>query len=584
MGSSIIINNKSVSVPKDFFDVGVKASFGEDIQANLTTEEFTFILDAYEEILSWINQGKGSGVGIFEGISISITKSSNENSVGVFNGIIDLQAGATIQENLKQIKVRLRQDENLNQLSDLIEPLDFGYLRSIGVINQSDYTNVDYVVVKPDTSLESITLLVTVYLLSKQLADTVKELGETIATISGILAAGVSGSVGAAIYSVAVAILQVAYAATLLVLIIDFGTKLFDILNPPKRTHKGISLKTLLAKTCEHIGFGFETTITDLENLVYLPSNQNTDEFGADSIIRKVGVITEGIPNPSDPGYTCTDMFQICRNLFNARFAIVGSNVQFHSENSDYWISQSGWEKPNVVQDNAERAYRYNTDEIKSSMLIQFQTDIQDQYTIENYKGTSYQVLTDAKSTINPVNKTIKNVDRVDIPFSLGNRKDNLTSFEEGLASIANLFDEIARVFGGNLNLTNKIKNKIGILKVSNNNHTVPKLLWMSGTRLPSNQRNLLSAKALYDKYHNEKSFIANNFGRQRRYVESERIPFGLSDFVTLLNNSYFRDENGKEGKIVDIEWLMSKDYAVINYWTQEIYTRNLQETFIEPE
>ncbi|MCG8615229.1 MAG: hypothetical protein MI802_03355, partial [Desulfobacterales bacterium] len=73
------------------------------------------------------------------------------------------------------------------------------------------------------------------------------------------------------------------------------------------------------------------------------------------------------------------------------------------------------------------------------------------------------------------------------------------------------------------------------------------------------------------------------NFSRQRRYVENEVIPFGLSDFVTLLNNAYFRDENGKVGKIVSIEWVMSKDFATISYWLQEIYTNNLKETFVEP-
>ena len=87
----------------------------------------------------------------------------------------------------------------------------------------------------------------------------------------------------------------------------------------------------------------------------------------------------------------------------------------------------------------------------------------------------------------------------------------------------------------------------------------------------------------MWDKYHNEKSFIQNNFGRQRRYIEDETIPFGLSDFVTLLDNSYFRDENGVVGKVVDIDWNMNRDFATISYWVQEIYTNNLQETFIEP-
>ncbi len=583
MSSSVILNGKTVAVPKDFFDVGVKASFGENIQANLTTEEFTFILDAYETILGWINDGRNGGVGIFEGIPLVITNSNGVDNTSVFKGIVDLQEGTTIQENLKQVQVRLRQDDSLNQLDQLLEPLDYGYLKSLGVISSSDYTDVDYVVNKIDNGLETITTLVTIYLLSKQLADTIKEIGETVATVSGISASGITGPVGGTIYAVAVAILQVAYAATLLVLIIDFGIDLFNVLVQPQRTHKGVPLKTLLEKACEYIGYNFETSIEDLDNLVYLPSNQNVDEFGLKNVFSSVGVITEGIPNPGDIGYTCPEMFQMCRQLFDARFAILGNTVQFHPENSPYWVSQSGWEKPNVLRDMAGRSYRFNTDEIKGSILIQFQTDIVDEYTIKNYKGTAFQILTDAKAVGNASNKTIKNFDRVDIPVALGNRKESLNGFEQGLASIANLFDEIAGVFGGNPNLAKKIKEKVGVLEVSNNNHSIPKLLWMSNGRLPSNHRNLFSAKTLWEKYHNYKSFVDNNFGRQRRNVENEVVPFGLSDFVTLLNNSYFRDENGRVGKITELEWNLDKDFATISYWIQEIYTNNLEETFIEP-
>ena len=582
MSSSVILNGKTVLIPKNFFDVGVKASFGDNVQANLSTEEFTFILDGYETIIDWINAGRNGGLGIFEGIPLSITNSNGAGNASVFKGILDLQAGAIIQENLKQAQVKLRQDESLNQLSELLEPLDYGYLQSLGLISSSDYVSVDYVVNRSDEGLETITTFITIYLLSKQLADTIKDVSTSIATIAGIAASGVPGPIGAAIYAAAVAILQIIYAAPLLILIIDFGQDLITVLVQPQRTHKGILLKTLLAKACEQIGFRLETTIADLENLVYLPSNRNVDVFGLKSVLKKAGTITEGIPNPGDTGYTCPELFQIARDLFNARFAIVGNTVQFHTESSEYWLSQSGWEKPSATKDVAGLPLRYNTDEIKGSILISFATDVVDEFTIKNYRGTNYQVLTDAKAVI-AANKTIKNLDKVQIPLALGNRKGSFTPFEQVLLPLANLFDNIAGVFGGSANLAKKIKGKIGVLQVSNNNHSVPKLLWLDGGRLPSNQRDLFGAKSLWDKYHVEKSFVQNNFARQRKYIEGETIPFGLSDFVTLLNNSYFRDQNGTVGKVVDLEWNMSRDSANISYWIQETYTTNLKETFIEP-
>lgn len=587
MSSSVTINGKTVLIPKDFFDVGVKASFGENVQANLTTEEFTFILDGYEEILAWIKKGRNGGVGIFEGVPLAITNSDYRYSggnVAVFKGILDLQAGTTIQPNLKQVQVRLRQDNSLNQLSELLEPLDYGYLKSVGAITPADYVDVEYVVNKIDTGLETITTFVTIYLLTKQIADTIKETGSVFATASGIAVAGLGGPIGATLYTIGIALLQLAYAATLLILIIDFGKDLLAVLVQPLRTHKAILLKTLLSAACKHIGYAFETSIDDLDKIVYLPTNKSVDEFKLKNVLKKAGSITEGIPGVGDIGFTCTELFQLARDTFNARFAILGNTVQFHPEGADYWIRQSGWEKPATRKNRAGASFRYNTDELKGSILIQFETDITDEYTIKNYQGTAYQVLTDAKAVSVAANKTIKNFDPTYLPVCLGTRKDELTVFEKALVPLANLFDEIADIFGKNPGLARTIKSKVGVLQVSHNNHSIPKLLYMDGGRIPSNHRSLFSARALWEKYHFEKSFVSNGFNRQRRYVENEVIPFNLSDFVTLLNNSYFRDENGKVSKVVDLEWNMSRDEATISYWVQDTYTTNLVETFIEPE
>lgn len=582
--STVTINNKRLPVPKDFFDVVVKASFGEEVQANITTEEFTFVLEAYQEIKNWIADGRNKGVGIFEGIPMSIVQSNGTLNASIFKGIIDLQSETVINDQIKQVSCRLRQDESLNQLDELLEPLDYGYLKDLGVITSSDYVNIDYVVNKINNVVESAITFITIYLLQKQIEDSIKEVGESVAIAVGIGSSGATGSIGSALFNALNALVRVAYLAALLIILLEFGKDLINTLVQPLRTHKGISLHTLLKKACEYIGFGFESSIEELDKVIYLPSNFNVDEFGLKSVISKKGTVTRGIPNASDIGYTCPELFQQARGIFNARFAVIDGVVQFHSENSEYWDKDSDWIKPKEMRDVSSKSYRYNTDELKSSFLLSFQTDISDRYTIKNYKGTAYQVLTDSKTVNNEKNKTIKGFDRVDIPYALGNRKNDLTPFEKSLLPLANLFDQVAGVFGGRARLASKIENKVGVLQVSNNNHSIPKLLYMVGGRIPSNHRDLFSAKALYDKYHVERSFVQDNYQRQRRYYENEVIPFGLESFVKLLKNSFFRDEFGRRSKIVDIEWNMSRDFATVSYWISDIYTTNLKETFIEPE
>jgi hypothetical protein len=581
--ASITINGKSSNPPRSFFDVSIQANFGANIQANINTEEFTFILDEYSEIIEWIENGKKSGVGIFEGIPIKINTTDGVSVIEAFNGIIDLQDNLQIFPNLGEIKAKLRQDNGLNQLQELIEPLDYGYLRSLGVIKPSDYNSVDYVVVRPDATLESITILITAYLLSKQLKDTIKELAESVATVAGIAASGLSGPIGAAIYAVAVAIAQAIYAAAILILLINLATDLFNLIIQPKRTHKCISFYKLLQKTCEYIGLRFNSTIEELNSYYYLPSNINTDDREGTIFIKKYATITEGIPNVRDFGYSCPEMFQLVRDVFEGRFAIIDDTVQFHSENSDYWIKESGYVKPDAKSDVRGSSFRYNTDEMISSYLIQFQTDIADSYTIENYQGTSYQVLTDAKTVNEAKNKTIKNAKQLTLPIALGNRKDTLNGFEKLAASLAGIVDEITKVFGGGSNFKKKIKNREGLLKVADNNHNIPKLLYLEGSTIPKNHREKLSAKVLWDKFHNYNSFVDNNFGKQRRVIVGERIPFGFPDYQKVTRNSYFKDENGKQGKIMKLEWVFNRDYAVIDYWLPEVYTNNLTETKIEP-
>jgi len=586
MGSSkynetvIKLNGKTLAVPREFFDVAVKASFDQNAQANLTTDSFRFILDAAKEIQSHIDAGLKSGVGIFEGIPIEIAATGRNNSIAVFNGIVDLQDNANINDELGQIEAKIKQDNGLNNLEDQLEALDFGFLLELGIIKESDFVDVDYVVIKTDSTIEAITMLITIFLLSRQLIESIKNIAIQIGTIVGIASSGLPGPIGAAIYAVAVAVAELIFAAAILVLIVRLGESLLELLIQPKRTHKAILLKTLLERTCQKIGYGFNTTIEDLENVVYLPSNINTDDFGGFVFIQIPGTIKQGIPNVTDFGYTCTEMFALARMLFNGRFLIENDTVEFHTESAEFWIRRATWIKPDVLK---IQGHRFNTDEILSSININFQTDVTDEYTIDEFTGTVFQVLTDAKTVNILRNKTIKNAEQVSIPCALGARKEKLNGFEKLLSEMAGVFDKISKTFGGNSNLKNRITEKVGVLKVSFNNHSVPKLLWIEGNRIPSNHRELFSAKTLWNKYHVEKSFVQNNFQRQRIMFENERIPFGFDDFTQVVNNSFFQDQEGKLGKLITLEWTMNKDFAIISYWQSQVYTKNLKETFIEP-
>ncbi len=574
----IKIDGKNFQVPREYFDFSVKVTYGDNEQPNISFTELTLIGDARLYILDWIKNGLTGGVGIFEGIPITLSVRSKGSSLEVFNGLLDLQDNLIIDDDNGQLTVNLKQDNALNNLEDLVSPLDYSFLYQNGDIKDSDFIDVDYVVVNPDPAVESALIFVTGYLLAKQLQDSIKELSDVIAEVASAIAGGITGSIAAAILAAAKAVALAVYSAALLLILLHSGLDLIEIITQPQRTHKGTYLKTLLEKAFLKIGYKLNTSISELNNIVYLPSNKNTDIRNSKSIISQFGTIEAGIPFVSDFGHTVTEMLELVRLLFNARFFVDKDTIQVHSANSDFWVKRASYNKVPTIPSS----FRYNTNEMISSLLVSFNTDITDKFTIDNYKGTSYQVLTDAKVINEKKRKTIKNSSQINIPLALGSRKNELSGFDEVISSFAGVFDDLVKVFGGSSDIKSNIENKVGTLQVSNNNHTIPKLLWLESGRLPLDHREKFNAKILYDKYWNYTSLVNNDFNRQSKIYEGVNIPFGFSDFTRMINNSYFYNEAGLLCESIGFTWSTLSDRAVISYKEPYVYTKNLKETFIE--
>ena len=577
---SIKLGGTEFMPPKNWFDIGVLATFDNEVQANITIQDFDFILDAYTYLKEQIDNGLISGPGIFEPVPFSIDTFSSLGTYLAFEGGVDLST-AKINETQGTIQASLSKDMSLNTLEQRLSGLTYALLEEKGVITSSDYVDVEYTIVKIDQAAEALITATIIFLMAKQLFDTAKEAAIAIVTVAGIAASGLTGALGAAIFAAGVALANIAYAALMLTIIIQLGKDVLAAFLQPVRTHKGIYLKTLLEKACTYLGYGFNTTITDLDNIIYLPSNQNVDiDDGVRGFLQTPGVITKGIPNPSDYGYKADEIFRLCKDTFYSRYQLINNTVQLHAENSPFWERLAPWNFPDVL----EGEYRYNTNELNASVLIKFATDVSDTWTIGNYKGTAYQVIT-SPNTPGPIGRSnITGLDEVALPVALASRKESLTGFENFLKTLGGIIDSVTGVFGGGTNFAGQISGKVGTLKVSTNNHTVPKLIWLEGNRIPANHRDLFSAKTLWEKYHNYKSFVANNYKRQRKEFEDVLIPFGFADFLQLIDNSYFITSQGDNGKVVSIEWNMIKDTAKISYWIEKPYTKNLVETFIEPE
>jgi len=564
---SFTLNNQSIDYPLNARDVQILATFdNEATQANITTESFEFTLEEAEKIRQYIIDGMNSGAGIFEGMPFDITTYNQSNQYLAFKGYLDLSDGFIDTET--NVLCNIKKSNGLNSLDEKISALTFGYLESIGVISSSEYIDTKYIVYNKVELIEILIANIVLFLLIKETVQAIKDTAAAVATVVGLLTASFPPGLGAFIYAVAIAIIQSVYTTLLVIAIIDMMEKLINSLMPPLVPTKALKIRASMEKIAIKLGYVFISPIPELDTYVYLPSNPSTDEG-----------LTSGLPQSSDYGYRVNDFFKLLQDLFNGRYAIVGNELHFRKESDPFFEQQSTWIAPDVKNDRVA----YNTNEFQANRIIAFQTDLMDNWTINNFTGTNYEVITDANVVNNVEAKYLKGLDFVNIPLALGNRKNELTDLENILSSVASFADGLINTFGGSSDLEGQIEGKIGYLKVSQNDYSLPKLLTLVGDKLPANHRALLSAKYLYENYHISKSFVQNNYYGQKYVYNDIEIPFGFEDFLQLINNSYFTTSDGYSAKAIKIEWNILKDKAVLSYWIRKPYTTNLKETFIEP-
>jgi len=315
--------------------------------------------------------------------------------------------------------------------------------------------------------------------------------------------------------------------------------------------------------------------------LFYLPSNrQKTQDGGLLSFAIPPKEIKKGLPRITDFGYALGEVLDLLRTIFNADFTLRNGVCYIYNEDDEFWIKDSTLTQPPVLAES----FQYNTDELFANFLVEFATDVSDEWTVDNWKGTNFQVITEPDSLLVPRNSEAKGLETISIPLALGNRKDELNNFEQVFLDAVELIESVISLFGGNDRFSDRIRARVGALKTSSAFHSVPKLLLLRGGKLPSNHRQLLSASTIYSVYYRNRSFIANDFKRQRQVYEGIRFRFTFEDFLKAIDNSYFTTSEGKQGKFTSLEYNPDGDYCIASYWIEEIYCTNLKETFIEPE
>jgi hypothetical protein len=579
------VQGKRVTEPREAQKTKITAAFGTNSnQPEIESDRFTLVKDAAQAVINDVAAGN-----IYDGLDCVWRYRQRNITQGIFEGYIDtsedyeeVAPSFGSEERPNEVKVKFKGTNTITNFQDKINGVSYGFLYSEGAIKDSDFVTVKTALVKKSNFLEIAIALLTLYILTKQVIDTVREVKKSIAEIIGIATGSVTGGIAAAVYAVTITLLQIAYSIALIAVLIKLVTDLIQLLVPPILKNKGCTLRTLLSRACEHYGYTFVSPITELDLYVYLPTKPFTNSTNIVNKLIPLNVPTKtGIPSSDDYGYIIPQMFQLCKDMFYSMVDVIGNEVHLRNNQDPFWLKTADYTPP--IKINFPNKFR-NTADLKQTVLDTFTTDPQDLWTTENRTGTSYEIKTSAVNPRNIKHVSIKGLDRTQYQVALPNSKTSLSPIESIMIGVAKVGDTLARAIGQSSNMESGIKrNRINVLKVTDMEYTVPKLVPLAGGQVPPNHRELISAKVLHEKFHQGKSFVTGDKLGQKVIYRNLRLPFTLVDFQKTIKNGNFILPDGRKARFITIPYQFNKDIIEVDIEVQEIYTDKLKETYIEP-
>lgn len=588
-------NGLIISEPRNFDELEIKKDFldrNDDVNINISRLDFAG--QEAKDIINRLLNGLSGGVGIFEGDKYSIEVGEIGSPVYVFEGFLDYAEGVEIG-GCDEVAVSLKKRQGSDWLNDVADGFSFRYLfLEKGSITSNDFVRVPYVINYIPDTMQLIMLSISLFMMTKELVSAIKNLADAVGDVTDaavpVVGVGVGlGAVAVTAYDIGNFILVViklvawiAYTVAIVVAIVNLIEQIIEQILPPKRYHLGMSIYDLFRKGAEHLGLGFKSDLlTERKDWVIVPSKGHR---GGEKPTDYVGSWTEsGVPNANDGFDTFGDLIRVWSRALNADYRII--NGVFHFEREDYWDSVGNFTVPDFFTDQKELKDRFtfNVDEMVANYNINWAYDTQDQNTLDNQVGRVFQAIIEPNVVNNQDLVSLKGLEEVAIPCSLGLRKNNLNAVEEALKGLAEFVDGLTGFFGSGTSFASDIENRKGALLTSSHFFTIPKVVAMKGSKLAKNQRQILGARTLWEELHFINSFVEIN-GKHNQYYryKNVKVPFCMGDFVELLENNNCKTINGEEAMIESLKWRVWEDYARIDYRVKKKYTNNLTIKYIE--
>jgi len=554
--------------PKNYDQIGLVLNYGNDTDVlEVSTDSITLVNEAVEMYLNHISP---NGVGATEGIPYQlVTNSTPPQTLEYFISpvephLIKLDAG---EIDCKIVK-RWSNDSFFAQA----DPLTFTLMRSKGVIFPT--IDVPYVIVKDNQVEQGVTLSLTVYAMEQALAQAIKDTSFLIAEFVSAIGVDVSDAVAAGMKLA----FQIIYTIAIIIALIKIAQQVRELLLPKIRFLKACSKRDLIRKGVEHLGYTLQSSLLDgmaNEYILPVPIIKEKESI-LDFIENDLNfAFNYGYPTGQDTTPTLGRLIREVMSTCNARTTIVNGVVRIERRDHIFDL-HTGFQPALVLQGERSDAYQLNTNEIYKRAYTHYQTDPIDWHTMNEFERTDTEWSTEQMIINNPDLVMIQGYRDVPINFALGSRKSKLNWVENLLLELFASFDAVASVLGVELNMTQLITNRIGVLQIGTQFFQVSKTLYLIGGKQPTNYLNFIGALAIQNKYHNI-DFIGNNAFEVRELSTSI---IDSNDFVNL-QNSNVAEIDGLTCELTRVEFYDEMSKAIVTYKKPSNWAHNLKHVMI---
>lgn len=548
--------------PRNVLEIGLNTDYTGNPQI-LQVDADTVVLprEAREIILNHI-----ATQGPFEGIPYTMITESGIT----LEYYVDLTEGTTYRDF--EIEVKIKKRNGYDNFFENANGLSFELMNTKGVI--FPLVDIPYLII-PDNQAElGITLSIATYVMTKEsiqatkdLVTATRDLIEATIPNAGLVPVPPIGEIISLSLAVAA---QLAYTISVYVALLKLGQQTFELLFPKVRYNKGCSIKDLIQKGCEYLGYTLESSLLDeWSKLTIMPVPLIKEKKGIFDFLKNdlEFSFTKGYPTAQDTVSTLGELITAIEIWFNARTRVYKGVVQI--ERRDYWrdVSTSSVLPALNIQDKRQGEYILNTTEAWKRSYIHYQTDFADTNTVDFFDPTDAEFSTEPLSVINADLVTIKGLNDINIPFALGIRKNKLSWVEEIAKAYLSVVDGITGIFGGGTNYVAKIKRRIGVTQLSQQYFSVTKVLYASGGKQADGYIDTIKASNIYNKYHKIDEININGY----KIYSDAPVRLKSEEFVSLLDNN-FAYINGILCEILTIRYIDELSQAVISYKEPDEY------------